>query len=291
MSATLPAITIRPARRMLADATALLAVERRSLGDSPYTPEEALTILRRPEHHAYLALAAGRPVGFCSSFETPTDAGPRLELDMLGVHPDYRGRGVATSLLRAAMAGARARGVRLFRGTVAADNLPSQRAFEGAGLRRGALGALPYDLTVYQVQGDAPLPYLPEGWAAHVIHEGVAEAPALPPLRFSAEGAGREVLQIHDDGGHTVALAEAQQVHSLSYRGLWLERWWAASPRALLALALGLVERARGWGLDEVGYLAPHGSDTPEDEDEAVTWVRAGYRVTGRYYVYTAGEP
>jgi len=270
---------------MLADATALLTVERRSLGDSPYTPEEALTILRRPEHHAYLALAAGRPVGFCSSFETPTDAGLRVELDMLGVHPDYRGRGIATSLLRAAMAGARARGIRLFRGAVAAGNVPSQRAFETAGLRRGAL---PSDLTVYQLQGDTPLPYLPEGWAARVIDEATAEAPVVPAPRFGASGAGREVLQIQDEGGRTVALAEAQQVHTLSYRGLWLERWWAASPDAHLALALGLVERARGWGLDEVGYLAPPRCDTPEDE--AVTWVRAGYRVTGRYYVYTAGE-
>ena len=98
MSATHPPITIRPVRPILADATALLAVERRSLGDSPYTPEEALAILRREEHHAYLALAGGRPVGFCSSFETPTDAGPRLELDMLGVHPGYRGRGIATEV-------------------------------------------------------------------------------------------------------------------------------------------------------------------------------------------------
>ena len=35
--------------------------------------------------------------------------------------------------------------------------------------------------------------------------------------------------------------------------------------------------------LDEVGYLAPTG------REEAVTWVRAGYYVAGRYAVYTGG--
>ncbi len=288
MSATHPAVTIRPARPVPADAEALLAVERNSLGDSPYTPEEVLAVLRRPEHCACLALAEGRPVGFCSCFETPTDAGPRLELDMLGVLPGHRGRGIATTLLRAAMADARDRGIRLFRGVVAADNTASQRAFERAGLRHAPP---PRDLTVYELQGDAPLPYLPEGWGAMTTHEGVVEAPTRPPLHFGAGGPGREVLHIRAAGGRIAALAEAQRVYTLSYRGLWLERHWAASPRALLALALGLVERARALGLDEVGYLAPPSPKALGEGDEAVTWLRAGYRVVGRYFIYTAGEP
>lgn len=288
MSATPSDITIRPARADLADAEALLAVERRSLGDSSYTPEEALAVLRRPEHHAYLALAEGRAVGFCSTIEIPTDAGLRLELDMLGVLLAHRGRGVATSLLRAAMDDARGRGVHLFRGVVAVDNTASLRAFKRAGLR---CEEEPRELTVFVLQGDAPLPYLPEGWDARVVREGTLESPTRPPLRFAAGGAGREVLQIRDAAGRTAALAHVQQVYTLAYRGLWLERYWAASPRAHLALALGIVERARALHLDEVGYLAPLSPDALAEGDEAVTWVRAGYRVVGRYHVFTAGEP
>jgi len=283
-----PTIAVRPARPNLPDATALLAVERRSLGDSPYTPEEVLAVLRRPEHRAYLALAGGRPVGFCSAFETPTEAGQRLELDMLGVHPDYRGRGIATSLLRLALDEARGRGIRLFRGAVAVDNVASQRAFEHVGLRRGPL---PCDLTIFELQGEAPLPYLPPGWSAGTVAEGAVEAPTDPPMRFGAAGVGRHVLRLQDEEGRTVALAEVQAVHTLSYRGLWLERCWAASPRALLALAQGLVERARALHLDEVGYLAPPGPESPTEDDDAVTWARAGYRVAGRYHVYTADAP
>lgn len=287
MSATHPPVTIRPARPTPTDAEALLAVERHSLGDSPYTPEEVLAVLRRPEHRAYLALIEGRAVGFVSCLETPTDAGPRLELDMLGVLADHRGHGIAAGLLRAAMAEARDRGIRLFRGAVAVDNASSQRAFARAGLRRGPA---PRDLMVYELQGDAPLPYLPEGWDATVVADGAVETPTRPPLRFGAGGAGREVLRIRDAAGRTAALAETQRAHTLSYRGLWLERCWAASPRALHVLALGLVERARASGLDEVGYLAPIRDDAPDKDDDAITWARAGYRAVGRYHVYTAGE-
>jgi len=282
------AITIRAARPIPADADAILAVERASLGDSAYTSAEALAVLARPEHHAYLALAEGRAVGFCSTFEAPTDVGARLELDMLGVLPAHRGRGIATSLLRAAMAEARERGVLRFRGVVAVDNAASQRAFERAGLRHDPVAR---DLTVFELQGEAPLPYLPKGWDALTAQEGTLATPTDPPLRFGADGPGREVLRLRDEGGRFVALAEAQGAHTLAYRGLWLERHWAASPRALLALALGLVERARALGLDEVGYLAPPIPADPGEGDEAITWLRAGYRAVGRYWIYTAGAP
>lgn len=286
MNTTHPAVAIRPTQSTIEDAEALLAVERCSLGDSPYTPAEALAVLSRAEHRAYLALVAGQPVGFCSCLETPATDGPRLELDMLGVLAEHRGRGIATSLLRAAMTDARGRGVRHFRGVVAVDNVGSQRAFERAGLRRDPS---PRDLTVLEVLGDTPLPYLPEGWGADAVLAGVVEAPTRPPLRFDAGGPGREVLRLRDEGGRPVALAEVQAVHTLAYSGLWLERHWAASPGALLALARGLVERARALGLDEVGYLAPPRSTDLEEGDEAVTWLRAGYSVVGRYDVYTAG--
>ncbi len=54
----------------LADAEALLAVERQSLQDSPYTSAEVQQVLLRPEHAAYLAWRGAEPVGLCSCFET-----------------------------------------------------------------------------------------------------------------------------------------------------------------------------------------------------------------------------
>lgn len=283
MNPTPVPVTIRRALPAQSDAETLLAVERRSLGDSPYTAEEALAVLRRREHHAYLALAAGEPRGFLSCLETPTDDGPRLELDMLGVVPEQRGRGIATALLRTAMEEAEARGVRRFRGAVAEDNLASRRAFERAGL---CSGPTPHHLTVYELLGNSPVPYLPEGWSAEVVEEGRVAAPAEPLTSLGADGEGREVLALRDAEGRIVSLAEAVAVHTLSYRGLWLERYWSASPPALLVAARGLVERAKALDLDEVGYLAPP-TGAARRTDDALAFVRAGYRVTGRYYVYT----
>ena len=54
-------------------------------------------------------------------------------------------------------------------------------------------------------------------------------------------------------------------------------------------LRMATINGARALGLDEVGYLAP-ARDAPGEDDGAVTWTRAGYRVVGRYHIYTAGE-
>jgi ribosomal protein S18 acetylase RimI-like enzyme len=129
---------LRRVQPVLEEAAAVLSVEHQSLGDSSYTPEEALRVLQRPEHQAYLALKGEQPVGFLSCLETPTCHALRLEIDMLGVRAEDRGRGIATDLIRMAMDEADGRGTHLFRGVVAQNNLASQGAFRRAGLRATA---------------------------------------------------------------------------------------------------------------------------------------------------------
>ncbi|MBM3188565.1 MAG: GNAT family N-acetyltransferase [Chloroflexi bacterium] len=125
-------LVVRRARPVLQDAQALLAVERASLNDSPYGPEELLAVLRRPEHYAYLAYDGATPAGLCSCFETPTDAGLRLEVDALGVAPAYRGCGLATRLILHSVDEARRRGTSCARAVVAERNTASRRTFERA---------------------------------------------------------------------------------------------------------------------------------------------------------------
>ena len=262
---------IRRAEATLADAEALLAVERQSLKDSPYTPEEVRQVLSRPEHRAYLAWRGGEPVGFCSCFETPTDTGPRLELDLLGVVPAHRGRGLGTRLIRYSIAQALCEGIRAFRAVVAVDNGASQGAFRRAGLLPEPR---PRVLLIYEVRGNAPRGFLPPGW------------------RWQAHDQGpRQIHSLYAEQGDLVASAECLEVHTCAYSGLWLERGWACSPQAEQYLARALVERAKALNLDEVGYLAPIPA-LPDADEAWLPWLREGYqRVTPLYTVWLARCP
>lgn len=248
------------------EAEALLAIERATLGDSPYEAAHILELLQRPEHHAYLATLEGAPVGFCSCLETPTRDGPQLELDMLGVLTAHRGRGVATRLIRRATEDALRRGVERFRAVVREDNIASRRVFERVGLSPSACA---YDMLVYEIRGYAPLAFLPRGWTWSFV-------PLAP---------GLEMHELRDAAGARVAVAECLQVYTLAYAGLWLEQLWASSERSQALAGRALVERAKALSLDEVGYLLPQ---TEARYSDAL--LREGYRYAGRYIILTAGR-
>lgn len=275
--------TIHRAAPALADAQALVAAERASLADSPYTPEEIAVILARPEHYAYLALVDGEPAGFCSCLETPSGDETRLEIDMLGVVPAYRGQGLAKGLIRLAVAEAAARGVRLLRGAVAVDNLASQGAFRSAGL---VAPDPPAALTVYVIRGNSPITFLPEGWSWDVATQGaLALSAGAAPMRAYPDVGG--IVCIHDGANHLRAAAECLRVQTLAYAGLWLERLWWRDARGARLLARATVEHAKALDLDEVGCLAPHALTAGEADSPLQ---REGFEVVGRYLVFTSGE-
>ncbi|MBN1399553.1 MAG: GNAT family N-acetyltransferase [Anaerolineae bacterium] len=259
--------SIRPVARTPSDAAVLLAVEKASLGDSDYGPDEALAVLQRPEHHAYLAQIGEACVGFCSCLETPGAEGPRLEVDMLGVVPAWRGQGIATALVAFCMGEALARGTHTFRAVIAEGNLASQRTFE----RVGFACSQSVQMLVYALHGWAPIEFLPAGWA----HRG-----------DRARRGGGERHSLIDAGGSVVALAECLPVHTLAYVGLWIENIWGISPEATRLMARALVERAKQLACDEVGYLLPLTDGTSYREP----LLREGFAEAGRYRIYKAGN-
>ncbi len=278
---------IRRAEATLADAEALLAVERQSLKDSPYTPQEVQQVLLRPEHRAYLAWEDAEPAGFCSCFITPTEEGWQLEVDLLGVAPAHRGRGLGTRLIQHSVGKALQEGIRSFRAVVAVDNLASQGAFRRAGF---VPEPQPRTLLTYEVRGVAPREFLPPGWRWQVHDRGRWPAPD-GVLVCSAQGPARQVHRLCQERGDLVALAECLEVHTLAYAGLWVERCWASTPQAQQCLARALAERAKARDLDEVGYLAPAPA-APDEEDRFLPWLREGYQcVAPRYTVWLARCP
>ncbi len=277
--------TLRRASATLADARALLTVEQASLADSPYSAAEVQRVLARPEHYAYLAMHEGVAVGFCSCLETPTPRGPRLEVDLLGVLPEHRGRRLATRLIRLSLQEAERRGLRQARGVAREDNIASQRTFVRAGLRAGAQ---PHELLAYAISGTSPVPPPAEYQYTHLAR-GEMTLPAEGPPTVHTADAGGPLLRVTGPQGDALALVEYLRVETLSYAGLWIERPWAASPAALRAALRALVEEAKRLGLDEVGHLAA--PVAPSAADPRDHWLREGFAPMGRYLVFAREGP
>jgi GNAT superfamily N-acetyltransferase len=259
----------------LATAQSILAIEAVSLQDSGYTPHEVVDILAGKGHRTYVAYEGSQAIGFCSCFITFWAEGAQLEIDMLGVFPEHRRRGVAKGMVRQALADAQAKGVGQARAIVQVSNNASQGVFrrlgfvpdvgQGVGCRDEPLGIqmLVYDLI------DTP-PHagktLPKGWRAEQ----------------HTQGRGAEIWRVYDERGRRLAKAETQQVQTLSYAGFWLETLWAGTSMALRAMTDMIVHEAARRGLDEVGYLASQpmvaNSDIGAEHNELwADWLRVGW--------------
>lgn len=82
------------------------------------------------DHATHLAFVEGTPAGFVDGFMTYTPAGlPRWEVDLLAVHPDFRGKGIAAQLVALSTETGRVHGANFARGLVETENIASQRTF------------------------------------------------------------------------------------------------------------------------------------------------------------------
>ncbi len=86
-------------------------------------------------NHATLVETSGDDlIGFVDAFSTvAADGTLRWEIDLLGVHPDWRGRGVAQRLVRRAVEIGRERGAEIARALVRVDNAASLAVFARCG--------------------------------------------------------------------------------------------------------------------------------------------------------------
>jgi len=258
---------IQPISARRADVAELLHVERRSLGDSDLSVDEALAVLRQPEHFCLGARVGATLVGFLSCFETYSAAGPRLELDMLGVLPEHRNRGIATALIRAAVAHAHESGAAVARAAVRTDNAASLSAF----LKSGLVVADEAALLIWD-RADADAAGGSSGRAPHALGRHLVRLPSRPLLSATQATLLR--------GGEAVASALALEVATLAYRGCWIEELAgaAAVDRASLATLLG--QAALQQELHEAGALAPL-----QQAATHAALLAQGWQETGRHYV------
>jgi ribosomal protein S18 acetylase RimI-like enzyme len=266
------AVRIGPFNGSLEDAEGLLLVERATFDESPYSPAELQAMLAGGWQHAWLARADDEVVGFVVAFATQSLAGPCWEIDLLAVHPDWAGQGVATRLIRSASAyGAqvapRARAV------VARENEGSARAFLRAGFRP-QLEA--YELLIGRLRDLAPRPSVTAGVT---VRRAAGPAEVLPwrpeleenrdsqrrPGLTSEPARGRSSLLVAEGQGKPAGYVELIHVQTLLYRGIWIEALVAGDGAARGALVRAAVGQAAGAAMDEIGAMVP--SDSPALKD------------------------
>jgi ribosomal protein S18 acetylase RimI-like enzyme len=276
----------------LADAEGLLAVEKATFDESPYSAERVQAILTGGGQRAWLALGQGQVVGFVAAFATYGLRGPCWEIDLLAVHPDWTGLGLATRLIRAAAAHGRAAAGQV-RAVVAADNLGSARAFTRAGFRRGGT----CELLIFHPEDDSPRFWVasgvtirqvdtPEQLAALLPETTGLALPAGAPSNSSQGEQGRMSLLLAEQDGQPAGYAEVIEVQTLLYRGVWIESLAATRQQVRRALVKEVVERAIAAGLDEIGMMVPEG-----DPLLGEILLAAGFRSLGRFDWLTARLP
>lgn len=158
---------IRPAG--LADIPGIARVIQQSLGDEP-NEAQIVGALRERDHITIVAAENETIAGFASGFLTWCGRW-RWELDLLGVLPDFQGRGLGRQLIQTCTETGHAMTInerdivaQTARGLVAIHNIASQKAFAHAGYI-----LLPQTCGVFVSLGNYPdyVPLLPEN--THLI--------------------------------------------------------------------------------------------------------------------------
>jgi len=274
-------ITIRAFDGSLDDAEGLLAVERATFNECPYRADQVWPMLTDGPQRAWLAVGEGNVVGFAIAFATNALRGLSWEVDLLAVHPDWTGRGLATRLIRAAAA----YGTRVAlqaRAVVAADNAASTRAFAQAGFRSAPELC---KLLIYRLQGLAP-----RSWSAPSVTvretDNLADAADWLAGLSPTQDHPNLTLLLAEQEGRPAGYAELIEVQTLLYRGVWIESLVASAWAVREALAQQAVSRAKTSGLDEIGALVPQ-SNWPLQQ----TFLAEGFRSLGDFRWFTAELP
>ena len=116
------------------EATAVSHIKNAIWPDEATSPHYIAEVIQQPDHRTILAIYQEQVVGFVDGFLTLSVSGQRRwEVDLLGVHPDYHGRGMGTKLVQAITQAGREMEAEVARGLVATENIGSQKAFGKAG--------------------------------------------------------------------------------------------------------------------------------------------------------------
>jgi ribosomal protein S18 acetylase RimI-like enzyme len=268
-----PKATIRPFDPARDDAEGILAIDRVTFRDCPYDVAQVRGLLAGGPMQAWVAEVGLRVAGFVVAFPTRAAQGPGWEIDLVAVHPQHRGQGLATALIGAASARPPA-GTLYLRAVVATANAASARAFRRSGF---APAPSPCRLLLYVVRGRQP------------------RAPGAPgsgrpvAVRVEAPAGQDSLVLVAGPEAQPRGQAELLPVQTLLYRGGWIEALSSRTAAARAALIEAAVERAKQDGWDEVGCLAPARPAPGQDGGWPLrrALLAAGFHDEGEYRIFT----
>lgn len=109
-----------------------------SWGFNPNTPDEIryrLNLQGYAFQDIHIAFKGDQPIAYCW-MRAPQDAGPKAQIHMMGVHPDFRGKGLGHRMLQASLAAVAARGFKVVELTVDAENPAGLALYQRMGFRQ-----------------------------------------------------------------------------------------------------------------------------------------------------------
>ncbi|MBN2899180.1 MAG: GNAT family N-acetyltransferase [Clostridia bacterium] len=123
-------------RRMKAEAeeiAAVIAVDKVTFDDCPYSAEEVLGRLDFDRYPMFVAESEGDIIGFVAFMKVQTLHYKGLWIDLIAVRPEHQGKGIGKALIKAGQVLAESEQVDFQSALVRADNRPSSHAFEHEG--------------------------------------------------------------------------------------------------------------------------------------------------------------
>jgi GNAT superfamily N-acetyltransferase len=211
------------------DAAALTALKHAIWQDDNPDVEAIASVIRAPRM-TLMADLDGQAAGFVDAFATlSAERVPRWEVDLLGVHPAVRGRGVGKGLLEVVLSAGQQAGLTQARGLVELNNTASQRTFARCGFTPSGTPCALMICTA-DVEPTAPAP------GAHLVpvmtynYLGLWLENLHTPEGF-IYAAGEKTARGLGLAGAVVPLADADALAAAEWAGYWrageYEWWWA----------------------------------------------------------------
>jgi len=125
--------TIRAIRPVLEEFEAVMAIDKKTFDDCPYTAEALLERINLETYPMFVAETDDGIVGFISFMKVQTLHYSGLWIDLVAVKPELSGKGVGRQLIHAGEQLAIERGVDFRSALIREDNISSIKAFEAEG--------------------------------------------------------------------------------------------------------------------------------------------------------------